>query len=60
LSFLKLGIQTKNHEQWMALCEQASKEQDPKKLALLIAEILRLSDEKQHRLDHLPPREQPK
>lgn len=35
----------------MALCEQASKEQDPKKLSILVAEILRLTDEKQHRVE---------
>ncbi len=34
----------------MSLCEQASKEQDPKKLSLLIAEILRLTDQKQRRV----------
>jgi hypothetical protein len=44
----------------MALCEQASKEQDPKKLSLLVAEILRLSsDEKQHRIDPLTSEENP-
>ena len=35
----------------MALCEQASKEQDPKKLSILVAEILRLTDEKQHHVE---------
>lgn len=35
----------------MNLCEQASKEQDPRKLSILIAEILRLTGDKQNRLD---------
>lgn len=37
----------------MSICEQASKEQDPKKLSILIAEILRLTNEKQNRVDRL-------
>lgn len=37
----------------MALCEQASREQDPKKLSILIAEIIRLTEDKQHRVDAL-------
>jgi hypothetical protein len=44
----------------MALCEQASKEQDPKKLSILVAEILRLTDEKQRRVDRLAEEEKPK
>ena len=42
----------------MALSEQPSKEQVPKKLSLLIAESLRLTSEKQHGLGHLPLQEQ--
>jgi hypothetical protein len=37
----------------MALCEQASREQNPLKLSKLIAELLRLTDEKQQRVDLL-------
>jgi hypothetical protein len=44
----------------MSLCEQASKEQDPKKLSLLVAEILRLTDEKQNWLDILREQGKPK
>ena len=44
----------------MSLCEQASKEQDPKKPSLLIAEILRLTDEKQRRVDRLASEGTPK
>jgi len=42
----------KDREQWMELCRQASVEQDPKKLLELTAEIIRLLDEKEHRLIH--------
>jgi hypothetical protein len=44
----------------MALCEQASKEQDPQKLSILIAEILRLTDDKQHRVGARAAEEKPK
>ena len=37
-------------EGWLNLCEQASVEQDPKKLIALITEINRLLDEKRKRL----------
>jgi hypothetical protein len=33
-----------NTEKWMELCELATKEQDPKKLMELTAEIVRLLD----------------
>jgi hypothetical protein len=39
-----------NKERWQELCQQASTEQDSKKLALLIAEINRLLEEKTTRL----------
>jgi hypothetical protein len=43
----------KNGERWMELCEQASREQDPKKkMIALTAEIIRLLDEKEDRLIH--------
>jgi hypothetical protein len=41
-------------KKWMELCEQASTEQDPKKLLELIAEIIRLLDEKEKQLVHGP------
>jgi hypothetical protein len=40
----------KDKARWLELCEQASVEQDPKKLMTLVAEITRLLDEKQERL----------
>jgi hypothetical protein len=39
-----------NKERWMELCEQASTEQDPEKLSLLVAEINRLLQEKEDRV----------
>jgi hypothetical protein len=39
------------NERWKELCEQASKEQDPKKLVALIEEINQLLDAKKHRLE---------
>jgi hypothetical protein len=41
----------KDKENWMHLCEQAASEQDGAKLMELVAEINRLLDAKQHRLD---------
>ncbi len=44
----------------MELCEQASREQDPKKLMALTAEIIRLLDEKKKRVTgSQPPGPQP-
>jgi hypothetical protein len=40
----------KDKARWVELCEQASVEQDPKKLMELVREITRLLDEKQERL----------
>jgi hypothetical protein len=42
----------KDREKWMRLCEQASREQDPKKMIALTAEIIRLLNEKEDRLFH--------
>jgi hypothetical protein len=39
-----------SQERWKQLCEQASTEQDPKKLMELIAEINRLLEAKEKRL----------
>jgi len=39
-------------KRWMALCEQASKEQDPKKLSKLIEQITRMLEEKAARLNN--------
>jgi hypothetical protein len=44
----------KNHEKWLELCEQASTEQDPEKLMKLTAEICRLLEEKNRRLNNQP------
>ncbi len=38
----------KSNEKWMEYCELAAKEQDPKKLIALIAEIGRLLRERAH------------
>ena len=46
-----LTVRGENAERWRALCELAAKEQDPHKLVELIAEITRLLDEKQQRLE---------
>jgi hypothetical protein len=42
----------KDREKWMQLCEQASREQDPKKMIALTAEIIRLLNEKEDRRFH--------
>jgi hypothetical protein len=39
-------MQPKNQERWLKLCAQASTEQNPEKLAGLVAEIVRLLDQK--------------
>lgn len=39
-----------NKERWMELCDQASKEQDPKRFFELVAEIERTLQGKQDRL----------
>jgi hypothetical protein len=44
----------KNRERWQELCEQAAKEQDPKKLHELVREINKLLEEKQARLKGPP------
>ena len=40
----------KDKPHWMELCQQASVEQDPEKLMVLIQEIVSLLDEKEARL----------
>jgi hypothetical protein len=45
-------VQGKVKERWRELCEQAAIEQDPIKLSTLVAEIDRLLEEKQSRLNH--------
>ena len=45
----------KQKEKWMELCELAANEQDAHKLMVLIAEITRLLELKQERLDTLNP-----
>ena len=40
-----MSVQEK--ERWLALCEQAAKEQDPKRLLELAAEINRLLEERE-------------
>ena len=44
-----------DNPRWRELCEQASKEKDPKKLLDLIKEIDKLLDAKLHRLEDNPP-----
>jgi len=43
-------MQGATKERWQELCEQATTEQDPDKLLVLIAEINRLLEEKDQRL----------
>jgi hypothetical protein len=43
-------MQGQEKERWLELCEQASTEQDPKKLSELVKEIDRLLQERQDRL----------
>lgn len=43
-------MQGKEKERWFKLCEQASTEQDPKQLSVLVKEIDRLLQEKQDQL----------
>jgi hypothetical protein len=43
-------------ERWRDLCEQAALEQDPRKLSELVAEIDRLLEDKQNRLNESVPR----
>jgi hypothetical protein len=43
-------MQGKTKERWMQLCEQASIEQDPKRLMKLVGEIARMLAEKEQRL----------
>jgi hypothetical protein len=50
------NLAMKDKARWLELCEQASVEQDQKKLMALVAEITRLLDEKQERLMG-PPKE---
>jgi hypothetical protein len=45
-------------DRWMELCEQAANEQDSKKLMALVAEITRLLEAKQARIDAESKRDQ--
>jgi hypothetical protein len=49
-------VQDGNKERWKLLCEQASVEQDPKKLHILITEINDLLEAKEARLKGSPPK----
>jgi hypothetical protein len=49
-------MQGANKERWKVLCEQASVEQDPKKLHELIKEINDLLAAKEARLKGSPPK----
>jgi hypothetical protein len=49
-------VQGANKERWKVLCEQASVEQDPKKLHELIREINELLEAKETRLKGNPPK----
>jgi hypothetical protein len=50
-------MQGETKERWMELAEQAANEQDPKKLMVLIAEITRLLEAKQARINAESKRE---
>jgi hypothetical protein len=50
ISDLKMPLQENIQQQWMALCERAAVEKDPKKLLELVSEINRLL---QVRKEHL-------
>ncbi|HKN16192.1 MAG TPA: hypothetical protein VJX47_04580 [Candidatus Sulfotelmatobacter sp.] len=59
LSDLRTALQDKiqNGETWMALCERAAVEQDPKKLLELVSEINRLFEAREKRLaGHTTPK----
>jgi hypothetical protein len=43
----EMPVDGETKERWLELCEQASKEQDPKKLMELVEEIDRLLKERQ-------------
>jgi hypothetical protein len=47
-----------DNPRWRGLCDQASKEQDPKKLIALIKEINDILEAKRHRLGDAPPPKQ--
>jgi hypothetical protein len=47
-------MQGEKRERWRELCEQAEKEQDPRKLVELAEEINRLLEEKETRLKQRP------
>ena len=55
--FATLSAHEEDRERWMELAEQASKEQDPKKLFELVEEINRLLQEKEDRLRPNCPRQ---
>ena len=48
-------IGDKNDDEWLELCKVAGKENDPKKLSALIAEITRLLTIKEQRLKAAHP-----
>jgi hypothetical protein len=43
-------MEGKNKERWMELCEQASKEQDPRRLSELVRQISQILEGKEQRL----------
>jgi predicted Zn-dependent protease len=47
----EIFLDPKTKERWMEICDQASKEQDPKKLMELIAEIDHILKEKRDRVN---------
>lgn len=48
-----MSEESKGTEQWLILCEQAAKEEDPERLLALVQEINRLLEEKELRLRDL-------
>jgi replication-associated recombination protein RarA len=55
-----IQAEVKEEQRWTELCRQASVEQDPRKLLLLVTEINRLLSERQDRLLERVPEPQGK
>jgi hypothetical protein len=51
LSERRLAMTADKKERWQELCEQAAKEQDGEKLSQLVAEIDRILQEEQDRIE---------
>ncbi len=49
------GMSESKNEQWRELCEAVAKEHDPKKLGLLVEELIRALDKRSQ--SHVAPRQ---